>query len=261
MEYASTKVGLYGTAGTRPGTAPPPRRRSDHAHLRLPSSPAVMLIRRGSNAISRHDSPDRIQLPATRTGFSIGSTRKRPSSIRSTTVQVPRALARPAFQRLEGHVHLRAGSVPRPHPAPTDSPYPLPLSGASFLSRDRRYVGPSPSVFGSPISGSRPHACSYCAAISLYTSSPSDPSPVGPPSFGSSAESVGRIEDWQVIVRPHSVRVCSPPSRRVAPLRPRSAGLTALTPAPRTRVRLLSDEDQSRRPHPGRRPGRRPRAE
>ena len=56
----------------------------------------------------------------------------------------------------------------------------------------------------------------------------------------------------------HSVRVCSPPSRRVAPLRPRSAGLTAWTPAPRTRVRLLSDEDQSRRPHPGRRPGRRP---
>ena len=37
----------------------------------------------------------------------------------------------------------------------------------------------------------------------------------------------------------HSVRVCSPPSRRVAPLRPRSAGLTAWTPAPRTPVLAL----------------------
>ena len=37
----------------------------------------------------------------------------------------------------------------------------------------------------------------------------------------------------------HSVRVCSPPSRRVAPLRPRCAGLTAWTPAPRTLVPAL----------------------
>ena len=34
--------------------------------------------------------------------------------------------------------------------------------------------------------------------------------------------------------RANSVRVCSPASRRVASLRPRSAGLPALTPAPRT---------------------------
>ena len=37
----------------------------------------------------------------------------------------------------------------------------------------------------------------------------------------------------------HSVRVCSPPSRRVAPLRPGCAGLTAWTPAPRSGSRLL----------------------
>ena len=38
----------------------------------------------------------------------------------------------------------------------------------------------------------------------------------------------------------NSVRVCSPASRRVASLRPRSAGLTALTPAPRTLVQAGS---------------------
>ena len=38
----------------------------------------------------------------------------------------------------------------------------------------------------------------------------------------------------------NSVRVCSPASRRVASLRPRSAGLTALTPAPRTLVQTGS---------------------
>ena len=37
-------------------------------------------------------------------------------------------------------------------------------------------------------------------------------------------------------VEADSVRVCSPPSRRVAALRPRFAGLTALTAAPRTLV-------------------------
>ena len=36
-----------------------------------------------------------------------------------------------------------------------------------------------------------------------------------------------------------SVPVCSPPSRRVAPLRPRCAGLTAWTPAARTSVPAL----------------------
>ena len=36
-----------------------------------------------------------------------------------------------------------------------------------------------------------------------------------------------------------SVPVCSPPSRRSAPPRPRCAGLTAWTPAPRTSVRAL----------------------
>ena len=35
-------------------------------------------------------------------------------------------------------------------------------------------------------------------------------------------------------VRPISMTVCSPASRRVASLRPRFAGLTALTPAART---------------------------
>ncbi len=38
----------------------------------------------------------------------------------------------------------------------------------------------------------------------------------------------------------NSVRVCSPASRRVASLRPRFAGLTALTPAPRTLVQTGS---------------------
>ncbi len=38
----------------------------------------------------------------------------------------------------------------------------------------------------------------------------------------------------------NSVRVCSPTSRRVASLRPRFAGLTALTPAPRTLVQTGS---------------------
>ena len=38
----------------------------------------------------------------------------------------------------------------------------------------------------------------------------------------------------------NSVRVCSPASRRVAALRPRFAGLTALTPAPRTLVQTGS---------------------
>ena len=38
----------------------------------------------------------------------------------------------------------------------------------------------------------------------------------------------------------NSVRLCSPASRRVASLRPRSAGLPALTPAPRTLVQTGS---------------------
>ncbi len=38
-----------------------------------------------------------------------------------------------------------------------------------------------------------------------------------------------------------SLRLCSPPSRRVAALRPRFAGLTALTAAPRTRPAFLAD--------------------
>ena len=40
--------------------------------------------------------------------------------------------------------------------------------------------------------------------------------------------------------QPNSVRVCSPASRRLATLRPRFAGLTALTPAPRTLVQTGS---------------------
>ena len=48
-------------------------------------------------------------------------------------------------------------------------------------------------------------------------------------------QSVGLVVPRQA----RSVRVCSPPSRRVAPLRPRCAGLTAWTPAPRTRVPAL----------------------
>ena len=43
--------------------------------------------------------------------------------------------------------------------------------------------------------------------------------------------------------RASSVRVCSPASRRFAPLRPRCAGLTALTPAPRTLVQIALDDD------------------
>ena len=42
---------------------------------------------------------------------------------------------------------------------------------------------------------------------------------IGEALSGSSAESVGRIEDWGGHRQTHSVRVCSPPSRRVAPLR------------------------------------------
>ena len=57
--------------------------------------------------------------------------------------------------------------------------------------------------------------------------------------MGSSAESVGRMEDGLSPRQTPSVRVCSPASRRVAPLRPRCAGLTAWTPAPRTLVRAL----------------------
>ena len=46
--------------------------------------------------------------------------------------------------------------------------------------------------------------------------------------LGSTARCRGRRRHRQA----NSVRVCSPTSRRVASLRPRSAGLTALTPAP-----------------------------
>ena len=56
---------------------------------------------------------------------------------------------------------------------------------------------------------------------------------------GSSAESVGRMEDGLSPRQTPIVRVCSPASRRVAPLHPRCAGLTAWTPAPRTLVRAL----------------------
>ena len=53
---------------------------------------------------------------------------------------------------------------------------------------------------------------------------------------------------WRPGHRPtHSFGVCSPSSRRVAPLRPRYAGLSALTTAPRTHARpdwLLSDDAQ-----------------
>ena len=62
---------------------------------------------------------------------------------------------------------------------------------------------------------------------------------------GSSAESVGRTEEFVGHRQTHSVRVCSPASRRVAALRPRSAGLR---PGRRLRARssrLLSDDDQS----------------
>ena len=48
--------------------------------------------------------------------------------------------------------------------------------------------------------------------------------------LGSTARCCGRRRHRQA----NSVRVCSPTSRRVASLRPRSAGLTALTSAPRT---------------------------
>ena len=65
---------------------------------------------------------------------------------------------------------------------------------------------------------------------------------------GSSAESVGQSVGLVAPRQTPIVRVCSPASRRVAPLRPRGAGLTAWTPAPRTLVRLLSDEDQFPRP-------------
>ena len=50
--------------------------------------------------------------------------------------------------------------------------------------------------------------------------------------LGSTARCCGRRRHRQA----NSVRVCSPTSRRVASLRPRSAGLTALTSAPRTLV-------------------------
>ena len=54
--------------------------------------------------------------------------------------------------------------------------------------------------------------------------------------LGSTARCRGRRRHRQA----NSVRVCSPTSRRVASLRPRSAGLTALTPAPRTLVQTGS---------------------
>ena len=54
--------------------------------------------------------------------------------------------------------------------------------------------------------------------------------------LGSTARSRGRRRHRQA----NSVRVCSPTSRRVASLRARSAGLTALTPAPRTLVQTGS---------------------
>ena len=54
--------------------------------------------------------------------------------------------------------------------------------------------------------------------------------------LGSTARCCGRRRHRQA----NSVRVCSPTSRRVASLRPRSAGLTALTPAPRTLVQIGS---------------------
>ena len=54
--------------------------------------------------------------------------------------------------------------------------------------------------------------------------------------LGSTARCRGRRRHRQA----NSVRVCSPTSRRVASLRPRSAGLTALTPAPRTLVQIGS---------------------
>ena len=54
--------------------------------------------------------------------------------------------------------------------------------------------------------------------------------------LGSTARCCGRRRHRQA----NSVRVCSPTSRRVASLRPRSAGLTALTPAQRTLVQTGS---------------------
>ena len=59
-----------------------------------------------------------------------------------------------------------------------------------------------------------------------------------PPNSGlvSTARGCGRRRHRQ----PNSVRVCSPASRRLATLGPRYAGLTALTPAPRTLVQTGS---------------------
>ena len=59
-----------------------------------------------------------------------------------------------------------------------------------------------------------------------------------------SNETLDRIEDTMSrsttrTVGPLTLTVCSPPSRRVAALRPRCAGLTALTPAARTVDRPL----------------------
>ena len=66
-----------------------------------------------------------------------------------------------------------------------------------------------------------------------------------------SNETLDRIEDRMSrsttrTVGPLSLTVCSPPSRRVAALRPRCAGLTALTPAARTVDRPLLPDSAGR---------------
>ena len=66
-----------------------------------------------------------------------------------------------------------------------------------------------------------------------------------------SNETLDRIKDRMSrsttrTVGPLSLTVCSPPSRRVAALRPRCAGLTALTPAARTVDRPLLPDSAGR---------------
>ena len=114
------------------------------------------------------------------------------------------------------------------------------------LKRNVRYVfGPVPTGVASVHTANRcPLArrsmtmfgCGSAPSMSRSGSSVAEREELTKTGLGSTARCCGRRRHRQA----NSVRVCAPTSRRVASLRPRSAGLTALTPAPRTLVQIGS---------------------
>ena len=126
---------------------------------------------------------------------------------------------------LGAYASLPSCSVPSARNPPSPQPECSAVGGARWLTglASRRLAAPCPGTCSEPVEANR------------CRSAPSRPTPQlrGLPQNLWVERRAGSPRQT------HSVPVCSPPSRRVAPLRPRCAGLTAWTPAARTSVPAL----------------------